>query len=425
MTAASPPLVQGWCPSLLRPMASGDGLVARIKPTAATLTAVQARALAQAAARHGNGELEVTRRGNLQARGFTEAGHAAFAGAALAQGLAAPDPTAEALRTVLASPLAPADDPSCRLDAHALARALEPAKATDPALAALPQKMGVAVDGGGALPISAAGLVHTADLTIAPADDGRTAIRLARQADGRVPAVVVPPADAVAATVALLRAFLSLAGSAHRRMATLVHQIGAAPVFTAAGLGTGMDIPVDTAKPRTAPGIVPLGAGRTAVMVTPAFGRLTAADLLALADLSGAAGDGTLRLTPWRALVLPGVPATNALHVLAEAAALGFVTEPDDPRLRIAACAGAPRCPHGRADVLADADRFAAALPAGLVLHVSGCAKGCAHSRPAAVTVTADRDGYRLIRNGRAGDAPVATGLSADAVIRCLSDMQP
>ena len=37
MTAA--PAIKGWCPTLLSPMQSGDGWLARVKPSAGTLSA--------------------------------------------------------------------------------------------------------------------------------------------------------------------------------------------------------------------------------------------------------------------------------------------------------------------------------------------------------------------------------------------------
>ncbi len=42
-------------------------------------------------------------------------------------------------------------------------------------------------------------------------------------------------------------------------------------------------------------------------------------------------------------------------------------------------------------------------------LHVSGCAKGCAHPGPAALTLTGTAAGFDLIRNGTAADAADAT----------------
>jgi precorrin-3B synthase len=52
-------------------------------------------------------------------------------------------------------------------------------------------------------------------------------------------------------------------------------------------------------------------------------------------------------------------------------------------------------------------------LPRHDTLHVSGCAKSCASSAAASVTLVG-RDGrFDLVRNGKAGDAPLLFGLSA------------
>ena len=42
---------RGWCPSLARPMPTGDGLLARVHPPLGILSAVQLRAVAEAARR--------------------------------------------------------------------------------------------------------------------------------------------------------------------------------------------------------------------------------------------------------------------------------------------------------------------------------------------------------------------------------------
>ena len=103
-------LRKGWCPSLMMPMASGDGLLVRVKPPAGRLTASKAEAVAEAARLHGNGFIDLTNRGNLQIRGLSDTSVEGFAEAILELGLAVPDPAAEAVRTVLVDPLGP-DDP--------------------------------------------------------------------------------------------------------------------------------------------------------------------------------------------------------------------------------------------------------------------------------------------------------------------------
>ena len=60
---------RGACPTLGRPMRTGDGLLARLRPEDCRLTLAQLRAVARGADTFGNGILEVTARGSLQIRG--------------------------------------------------------------------------------------------------------------------------------------------------------------------------------------------------------------------------------------------------------------------------------------------------------------------------------------------------------------------
>ena len=90
--------------------------------------------------------------------------------------------------------------------------------------------------------------------------------------------------------------------------------------------------------------------------------------------------------------------------------------------LRVAACPGAPACAHGARPVRDDANYWARMLPKGdgVILHVSGCAKGCARPGATAVTFTATSEGYDLILAGRAGDPPAWRGLSSAEVAELL-----
>ena len=116
MTAA--PAIKGWCPTLLSPMQSGDGWLARVKPSAGCVSAEAARLIADAARRHGNGHIDLTSRANLQIRGLSPRSAQAFAETIIGAGLASANPSLEAIRNVMASPLGP-DDPSAAFDSHA------------------------------------------------------------------------------------------------------------------------------------------------------------------------------------------------------------------------------------------------------------------------------------------------------------------
>jgi hypothetical protein len=132
--------IRGWCPNAWRPMEAGDGLLVRVKPRMARLTAPQARALCEAALRHGNGIIDLTRRANLQLRGVGESQWRPLLESLITLGLVDEDPTLEARRTILVAPDWQVGD-----DTHRIATALVEAL---PALPPLPGKIGFVVDAG-------------------------------------------------------------------------------------------------------------------------------------------------------------------------------------------------------------------------------------------------------------------------------------
>ena len=166
-------------------------------------------------------------------------------------------------------------------------------------------------------------------------------------------------------------------------------------------------------------------SARTVVVgAAAAFGEIEAVRFEALIERARALGASGLRLTPWRAFLIAGLDRRGAESLVDSMAELGFIVDADDPRLRIAACPGAPACMHGHRSVRDDATRWAALLPKGdgVILHVSGCAKGCARPAATAATLTATATGYDLILGGRAGDPPARRGLSGAEVAQLLAN---
>ena len=410
MTAA--PAIKGWCPTLLSPMESGDGWLARVKPSAGTLSAAAARLIADAARQHGNGHINLTSRANFQIRGLSPRSAEDFARTIIGAGLASANPSLEAIRNVMANPLGP-DDPSAAFDSHAAARDIEAMLAGEPSLWALPSKFDIVVDGGGVLPLDDVG----ADIMVRAGETG-----LAVHLDGGTLASPCSPATVAEAVKALALAFLCLSAQRSekpRRMRALGMAVGEEAIFSEAGLTA---VPVSNRLTREANsriGLISLAeqAGSAFGVGLP-FGRIEANALRALADLSDCYGDGTLRTSPWRALLLTGIAAANAARLSDDIEALGPIVDPADPRLNIYACVGAPDCISASVDARADAARLAAAIGAAHTdtLHVSGCSKSCAH-RGAATLTLVGRDGrYDLIRNGSAADRPSLTGLSIDQI---------
>lgn len=375
--------VKGWCPGALRPMPSGDGLVVRVRPHKNRLSPEQATGIATAARAFGNGWIDLSSRANLQIRGVTEESYPALIAALAALGLIDGDAHVEARRNILVTPFWRAGD-----DSDAIAQALE--SALSKATTELPSKFGFAVDCGAERVLSGA----SADVRIERGADGGIIVR----ADGAAAGREVSIDDTVAAALALAQWFVASGGvtDGRGRMAAHIGQGAGMPdVFT------GRVSPAAAAH-KAAPGLCAAGA-----LVGLAFGQMHAETLQALAQLGS-----DIRLTPWRMLLIENATVMPINGHL--------ITQYDDALLRVVACTGAPGCPQARGETRSLARALAQQIRPSEMLHVSGCAKGCAHPARASITLVASGTGYDLVRDGRPGDAPVVRGLTAAA----LSDSQ-
>jgi precorrin-3B synthase len=65
--------------------------------------------------------------------------------------------------------------------------------------------------------------------------------------------------------------------------------------------------------------------------------------------------------------------------------------------------------------------RIASALPETITLHVSGCAKGCAHPKAAAITLVGQNGRYALVRDGAPWDRAVRENLTVEEAVRLIS----
>jgi precorrin-3B synthase len=407
--SAIAPSRKGWCPGALRPMETGDGLIARVRAPRGRLSLDQAAAAAGSAIACGNGAIGLSSRGNLHLRGLSERTLSDLHGRLGDAGLIDTYPDVERLRNIVASPLDDLD-PDASLDLGPSVVALETRLGADKDLRQLPAKFSFVLDAQGRLPLADV----DADIRFEASREQELAIYLA--GDDAL-AATCAPGETGEVAARLGRAFVRLAGAGEgspRRMRALVARLGATAIFVEAGL----EAKSHTRSQRCASLGDLLGAHELGVSVVvgaaAAFGEIAAERFLALIERARALGAGGLRLTPWRAFLIAGLDREGALSMLASIAELGFIAGADDPRLRVVACPGAPACMHGRRPVREDAARWAPLMPKGegVVLHLSGCAKGCARAAPTAATLTATEWGYDLILAGRAGDPPARRGLS-------------
>jgi precorrin-3B synthase len=355
------PSIKGWCPGALRPMLSGDGWLVRVRPRLGRLSQGQAAGLARLARAYGNGTISLSNRANLQLRGVKEAGLSPLTDGLQALALLDADEAVEARRNIIVTPFA---DDLC----HEIASNLEAALASSDA-PNLPGKFGFAVDAG-----------DVPHLRNAPADIRieRGATGLVVRSDGTDRGLVATAETAAALAVGMARRFLTSGGGTEGRgrLAVQGHL---------------------TPAPTLAPGPYPMG-----MIVGFEFGMMAAETLNALAAL------GPIRMTPWRMVLIEGLS-----KVPAELA--DIITDPDDPRLRAIACTGAPGCAQGFQETRSIARALAPHIPAGQFLHVSGCAKGCAHPGRADLTLVGQPLGFDLIRGGNT-KANAACVMSRDAI---------
>lgn len=364
--------VLGWCPGALRPMMSGDGLVVRVRPRGGRISPAQAAGIAAAARAHGNGLIDLSGRANVQLRGVTEDSHTALIADLTALGLIDTDLRAETRRNVIVTPFADAAT-------DALAESLHAALADAPDL---PGKFGFILDCAAA-PVMAS---TSADIRFERSADGGLLLR----ADGMAQGAPVTSANAAARAIELAHWFAQAGGisNGRGRMAALI----------AKGKQPQGHLAATTAP---APAMAPPGPGLVAngALVAFEFGQMEAETFARLGAL------GPLRITPWRMILIEGMAALPDLP--------GLITDPENPLLRVFACTGAPGCVQAAAPTRPLARALAPLLGPGKVLHVSGCAKGCACPMKTPLTVVATANGYDLVQDGTAMDTPSVKALTA------------
>ncbi len=364
--------VKGWCPGAYKPMQSGDGLIVRIRPRLARLSAKQTLGLCDAAMVHASGIIDLTNRANLQLRGVRDEAHDALLADLDALGLLDATQALEARRNILTAPMWAKADDTQTLSLKLIRRLRE--------LPDLPAKFGFSVDAGNTLMLTSA----SADIRIERALNGGIIVR----ADGAETGRTTDRTKAINDVITLAHWFATTRAADTKRMATHLRKI---PLPTS-WQGTA---------PAVASGSLPLGTSSKGLVLGAAFGSIPAQALARAMIVSGASG---LVLTPWRLFILEGVFSPFAHD---------FLTDPNDPLLSTDACPGAPFC----ASSTVNTRQIALALKTPH-LHVSGCTKGCARPQPSAITLVGNQGRFDLVRDGCSWDEPIKRGLTPDDLLK-------
>src|SRR3954469_25063425 len=424
------------CPGALALHEAQDGWLARVRVPGGRLNAAQLRTLA-AAARLGNGLVDLTSRGNLQVRGLPGDAGAALAELLRSAGLL-PSEAHDRARNIVASPLA-GRHPSALAQTDSVVEELDRRLCADPALAELPGRFLFAVDDGSGLALGHAAdvalVAHAADtFDLALAGRMTSLAASAPRPSTAAPSGAAPsdtaPSDATAceaarseatprkathsaaihsaATLALAAARAFLAERGEGRAWRIAELPGGAEAV-ADRLGATLTGPLPRKRLALSPGWLDQRDGRRALTALVPLGRLDAEALAALADLGG-----EVRLSTERTITLVDLASSAAEPAVSE---IGLVVEDGSGWVGLTACAGLGRCAQARVDVRgAAAQRAAARRPGAPREHWAACERRCGERAEQPVAVVARPEGLTVHRGEEArvvADVPEALAVLA------------
>ena len=382
-----------------------DAFMVRVRVPANILTAHQLRTLARIARSWGNGQADITTRGNVQIRALAPRDIVNVLMALSDAGLTSRGAGADNVRNVTATPTSGLD-PAELYDVRPLAQGLQFYLNNNRDLFGLPRKFNVAFDSGGS--VSVVG------------DTNDIGFQAARVADGKdVPpgiyfrvllggitghlffaedaGIVVPPEECVAVAAAMIRVFADQGDRTDRKKARLrflIDRIGfdAFLAATEAKLAFKLRrLKADDCSPPRAPirhghvgAFTQKQPGLNYVGIAVPVGRLTATQMVKLAELAEECGSGELRLTVWQNVILPNIPDAALGAVERRVRAMGFDIRAASASAGLVACTGNTGCKFALSDTKSHAfairrelDRTVA-LDTPINIHLTGCPNSCA-----------------------------------------------
>ncbi|MEO7262810.1 MAG: precorrin-3B synthase [Jatrophihabitantaceae bacterium] len=430
MPAARRASPQDSCPGAVRVRQAADGGLARVRIPGGVLTGPQWQALIAAAHELGNGQLELTSRGNLQLRGLGTGDEAPLATRLHDVGLL-PSLAHERVRNLLASPLSGRDGGGL-LDVRPLIADFDRALCARPTLVELSGRFLFALDDG-----RTDVLAVQPDIAVTATSPDSMQLLLAGQPVG----TECPSNAVVELMLAGAEAFLAerraQGGNAWRLAeltdgpARVAARLGiAGPAAHRAGpfANTGPLEGGNSSAGRQNPSPAahapapeqPIGQpirqrdGASALVIGIPLGSLSA-------DQATAFLRPQLILTPWRSIVLPDLGTDEVTELLAACAGLGMIVEDSDPLRHVTACTGRPGCASALSDVRADAiathpAAAAASAPSATTVHWSGCTRRCGRPAGTVTDVIATGSSYLLTSGDRTAEVGCAPAELAAAL---------
>ncbi|MFH1557790.1 MAG: NirA family protein [Pseudomonadota bacterium] len=429
-----------------------DSFMCRMRMPNGILTHWQFRGIADIARDHGGGYCDVTTRANLQIREIPAADGVILLEKLVDLGLTAKGAGGDNIRNVTGTPTA-GIDPQELLDTRPYAREWHHYILNTRAMYGLPRKFNVAFDGAGRI----GALEDTNDIGFQAVEvragfgaEPGVWFRLAlggitgHKDFARDTGVILEPKDATRVADAIVRVFIDSGDRTDRKKARLKYVLDAWGFEKVlAAVEEKLDqkllrLPAEAVLPRPqADRMAHLGvhpqkqAGLNWIGIGLPVGRISVAQMHALADLAVRLGDGDIRLTVWQNLLLSGIPDARVDEAKAAIADIGLTAEASALQAGIVACTGSKGCRFAAADTKGTALAIGAhcgprvALAEPVNIHVTGCHNSCAQHYIGDIGLIGARvalneegdtvDGYHLLVGGGFGtDAAIAEELFRD-----------
>ena len=386
-----------------------DSFMCRLRLPNGILTHWQFRGAADLAKRFGGGYTHVTTRANLQIREIKAEYGVPLLEQLAELGLTCKGSGADNIRNVTGAPTAGIDAEEL-LDTRPQARAWHHHILNDRGLYGLPRKFNVAFDGGGVIPV----LEATNDIAFTAVRVAPTPALPAGVEPGiwyrlglggitghmdfaRPTGVIVKPEDTVMVADAIVRVYIDNGDRTDRKKARLKYLLDAwgfekflAEVEVKLGKPL-IRVPAEAITPPSRQdrqahvGVHPQKqAGLVWVGVVLPVGKMTAAQMRGIADISQQHGDGDIRLTVWQNLLISGVKAADAAKVEKSLHNIGLTSKASAVRAGLVACTGNTGCKFAAADTKGTAMAIAdwveprVVLDTPINIHLTGCPHSCA-----------------------------------------------
>jgi len=412
-----------------------DSFMLRMRTPGGVLTSHQMRGLAEMAADWGSGEAHVTTRSNIQIRKFQPKDIVRVLMKIADLGMSSRGTGADNIRNITATPTS-GIDPHELFDVAPLARALNFYILNSRDLYSLPRKFNVAFDSGGAVSVVA----DTNDIAFIAVrvPDRRSVpegvyfrVQLCGITGHRQFAsdcgLLLTPDQTISVGAAMIRVFCDNGDRTDRKKARLKYLMdrwGVKKFLEETEKRLDFPLlrfPLEECEPRGAVdmqghlGVHPQRQdGLFYIGVVVPVGRLSAAQMHAIASIADEFGSGEIRLTVWQNLIIPNIPGEK-LEAARQAIAIADLKDSAGSFAAAAiACTGNQGCRFAATDTKSHALQLAQHLDGRfkidqpLNLHVTGCPHSCAQHYIGDIglmgTKVGGEEGYQVLIGGGSDD---------------------